>query len=97
MVYTGPRIVFVSPYYGLDYWQKGITQLDLSFEKKIVKRVAVYGKINNLLNVPYTVEMHKPTSSLSQSDIPFQQTGKNILVQRDYYGRNYLLGLSYAL
>ncbi|WP_440135092.1 TonB-dependent receptor domain-containing protein [Chitinophaga sancti] len=97
VVYTGPRIVFVSPYYGLDYWQKGITQLDFSFEKKLLRRVAVYGKVNNLLNVPYTVEIHQSTSSLSQQDIPYQQAGNNILVQRDYYGRNYLLGLRYKL
>ncbi len=96
-VYTGSRIVFVSPYYDLDYWQKGLMQMDFSLEKKLAKHISIYAKINNLLNVPYTVEMHKPTNTLSQPDLPDQTNAKRILVQRDYYGRNYLVGLNFKL
>jgi hypothetical protein len=32
--YTGTKIALLSPYKDLDYWQKGTSQLDFSFEKK---------------------------------------------------------------
>jgi outer membrane receptor protein involved in Fe transport len=35
-VYTGKHIVYVSSYYGLDYWQRATGQLDFSAEKPLI-------------------------------------------------------------
>jgi len=54
LVYTGERISFLSPYAGLHYWQSPTTQLDISFEKRIVKKITFYGKITlQMLHLSY--------------------------------------------
>jgi len=58
-VYTGKHIVYVSAYYGLDYWQRANSQLDFSAEKRITKNFSVYVKLTNLLNTPTIVEIEQ--------------------------------------
>ncbi len=100
LVYTGERVALVSPYYGLDYWQAPTTQLDISFEKIIVKKLSVYGKINNLTNTPYILHLHQSYNSYlatSGSRALALQTDpdKQITVQKDYYKTSYLFGVRY--
>lgn len=102
LVYTGERINFISPYLGLHYWQSPTTQLDISFEKRIVKRLTVYGKINNLTNAPFELSLHQSYNTYlnaSGSRALALQTdpGKKIIIQKDYYKTSYLLGLRYKL
>jgi hypothetical protein len=94
LVYTGPRIVFVSPFYQLDFWQKGTVQTDLSLEKKLNKHFSIYSKVNNLLNAAYTVELRRPYVP-GNTVIEYQPGTAATLVQKELYGRNYLLGLRY--
>jgi outer membrane receptor protein involved in Fe transport len=99
-VYTGTRIALVSPYYGLDYWQAPTKQIDLSAEKKLTRNFSIYGKINNLTNTPYILELHQSYNdylanpgarALSlQSD-----ANKAIIVQKDYFKTSYLFGIRY--
>ena len=97
-VYTGERILQVSPYYNLDNWQRPYNQLDFSFEKTIVKRFSVYGKINNLTNTKREVILKQPNYLLSGNNlVPFQNTADYIFVQRDVYKINYLFGLRYKM
>jgi len=101
-VYTGERIVFVSPYYGLHYWQSPLMQLDISFEKKIVKGLSVYGKINNLTNAPYELSLHQSYNDYLKSSgsrpLSLQRDPDNkIIVQKDFYRVSYLFGLRYKL
>ena len=79
--YTGKRIVQVSPYYGLDYWQQPLNLLDFSGDIAVTrnKKWIALVKINNLLNSPYVVKL---------------TDGK--LVQRDYYSRNFQVGVRYT-
>ncbi len=99
-VYTGERVSLVSPYYGLDYWQAPTTQLDLSFEKRIVKKLSFYGKINNLTNTPYILQLHQSYNTYLAASgartLALQTDPANkIIVQKDYYKSSYLFGLRY--
>ena len=101
-VYTGERISFVSPYAGLNYWQSPITQLDLSFEKKIGKHFSFYGKINNLTDAPLELSLHQSYNtymSASGSRSLALQTDPNnrIIIQKDFYRTTYLFGIRYKL
>src|SRR6201991_2517551 len=98
--YTSKRINTVSGYYNYDIWQKDFTQLDFSVEKRITHRWYIYGKINNLLNTPFKLEVHQPytpPTAVPPYYPPFQEVGKNLLMRKDTYGVNYLLGVKFKL
>ena len=63
---TGKRIVQVSPFAGLDYFQKDLSLLDFSMQQKASKHLSVFIKINNLLNSPY--QMIVSTGLLAEKD-----------------------------
>lgn len=95
-VYTGKRIMVVSPYYGLDYWQRPFNQLDFSVEKKFMKRFSVYTKVTNITNSHSKVDVLQPNTFLSGRDqLPMQDSEKKILVQNTYYKPAFLVGLRY--
>jgi outer membrane receptor protein involved in Fe transport len=94
-VYTGERISQVSPYYNLDYYQLGQGILDFSFEKTIVHRLSVYGKVNNLTNTPAkTVILQAPDVN---SKFPDQQYSSKTVVGKDIYGLNILIGVRFKV
>jgi outer membrane receptor protein involved in Fe transport len=100
LVYTGERISYISPYYGLHYWQAPTTQLDFSFEKRIVKKLTFYGKINNITNAPFELSLHQSYNTYLQSSgsraLALQSDPDNkIIIQKDYYKTSYLFGLRY--
>ena len=102
LVYTGERITFVSPYAGLNYWQAPTTQLDLSFEKRIVKKLTVYGKVNNITNAPYELSLHQSYNNYLKTSgsraLALQTDPDNkIIIQKDYYKTSYLFGVRYKL
>lgn len=98
-VYTGERISFVSPYIGLHYWQSPLTQLDISFEKRIVKKLTIYGKINNLTNAPFELTLHQPYNAYLAAggrNLALQTSPESrIIIQKDFYKASYLFGLRY--
>lgn len=100
LVYTGERISFLSPYAGLNYWQSPTTQLDISFEKRIVKKLTFYGKINNITNVPFELSLHSSYNNYLAASgsrpLALQTDAENrIIIQKDFYRTSYLLGLRY--
>ena len=98
--YTSKRINTVSGFYNYDIWQKDFTQLDFSVEKRIAHRWYIYGKINNLLNTPFELEVHQPYTPptlVPPNYPPFQTVGKNLQMRKDTYGVNYLLGVKFKL
>lgn len=102
LVYTGERISFISPYYGLHYWQAPTTQLDLSFEKTIIKKLTVYGKINNITNAPYQLSLHQSYNEYLKTSgsrpLALQSDPDNqIIIQKDYYKTSFLFGLRFKL
>ena len=102
VVYTGERISFISPYLGLNYWQSPTTQLDFSFEKKIIKKLAFYGKINNITNAPYELSLHQSYNAYlntSGSRVLALQTDPDnrIIIQKDFYKTTFLFGFRFKL
>ena len=92
-VYTGQRINIVSPYLGLDYWQRGTSQVDFSAEKKFANtHFSIFAKLTNLLNNPIIVEVLKPNIS---QNLPDQSDPNRILVQKDILQQGYLFGIRY--
>lgn len=91
-VYTGPRINIVSPFLGLDYWQRGTSQIDFSAEKKIGKKFSVFIKATNLLNNAIIVEVLKQNTI---TGLPDQTRDDRILVQKDIFQQTYLLGMRF--
>ncbi len=96
VVYTGRRLVAVSPYRDLDQWQRATTQLDFSAEARLPFHLTAFLKVTNLLNTATVVEvMQTPTGDLRTA--PGQDRADRILVQRDVYNRSYLLGVRFRL
>jgi TonB-dependent receptor len=99
--YTGERIFQVSPYAGLDIWEKPIAQLDFSLEKKINRRFTFFGKINNLTNAPAKAFIKFPYTKVNANlppgyNIPFQDAGSDYTVaQKDIYKVSYLGGIRF--
>ncbi len=99
--YTGRHISLAYNYTGLDYWQRGLLVSSFSGEKRIVKHLTVYVKINNLLNTKSIIEQNVSNSSFNNINVPInylpyqnQKDGKT-LVESSTYGRNYLIGIRY--
>ncbi len=102
LVYTGERITFISPYLGLNYWQAPTTQLDFSFEKRLIRKLTVYGKINNVTNAPFELSLHQPYSDYAKNSgsrsLALQSDADHkIIIQKDYYKTSFLFGLRYKL
>ncbi|AUD00559.1 TonB-dependent receptor [Spirosoma pollinicola] len=96
-VYTGKRINIVSPFLGLDYWQRGTSQVDFSAEKRFglkqgASRFSIFVKLQNLLNNPIIVEILQPNSL---TNLPDQTRTDRILVQKDVFQQSYILGFRY--
>ncbi len=101
--YTGRHIVIAYGYQGLDYWQRGLLTSSFSGEKRIVKHVSLYVKVNNLLNTKTIIEQNVSNSTFNNPANPLyylpyqnQKDGKT-LVESSTYGRNYLVGIRYKL
>ncbi len=105
VVYTGKSIYDVTPWYGLDLWQMPMTTLAFSFEKKLSKKInlSLYGKINNILNSPLIIRVFPPSQYANipgtSGWVPDQDNANgnisSIVVQKEYYGQSYLMGLRY--
>jgi outer membrane receptor protein involved in Fe transport len=91
-VYTGPRITVVSPFKDLDYWQRGNSQIDFSGDKKLSKNFSLFVKVTNLFNAPIIVDLLKANTF---KDLPDQNRTDRILIQKDIFQQNYLLGIRY--
>jgi Carboxypeptidase regulatory-like domain/TonB-dependent Receptor Plug Domain len=95
-VYTGKRISVVSPYYGLDLWQRATSQLDFSLNKTMGHHIVVFVKATNLLNNNlYQDILNKNTQN--GKGYPEQSDPNRILVQRDVFKQTVLGGLRYRL
>ncbi|WP_428327310.1 TonB-dependent receptor domain-containing protein [Mucilaginibacter sp.] len=93
-VYTGERIAQVSNFYNLDIWQHPYSQLDFSFEKTLVKKLSLYGKINNLTNASNSLFL-KHSNAGQVRALPDQETASQIQVEKDIYKVSFLGGLRY--
>ncbi|WP_107038417.1 TonB-dependent receptor [Brumimicrobium mesophilum] len=95
-VYTGRRIIGVSPYLDNDIWQRGFVQMDFSFEQRITPGIVAYVKVNNLLNTPMQADIMLP-NTFNPEQAPYIDSSKDVLVWEDYYFQTYLVGLKFSL
>jgi outer membrane receptor protein involved in Fe transport len=96
-VYTGERINQVSNYAGLDIWQKPYNQIDFSFEKILIKKLSVYGKLNNLTNASNVLFLKHSSTAGQVAALPAQESPNYLLIQKDIYKVSFLGGLRYKL
>ena len=99
MVYTGQYISQVSAYDGLDFWSMPITTLDFSFEQKLSKKInlSVFGKARNLLNAAAVQRILMHNDYLTRNlQLPEQDSPNSIVVQKEQYGQNFLVGFRYS-
>ncbi len=95
-VYTGRNIVFISPYKGLDYWQRSTSQLGFSLEKRILRYLTFYIKVNNILNTPVLVEILQPNAyKTGKFALPFQTRTDRVTVQKDTFGQSFTFGIRF--
>ena len=95
-VYTGRRIINVSPYLDNDIWQRAFVQMDLSIEQRITHGIVAYIKINNLLNSPMRADiLLENTFNAHQQEYMVHNNG--IMVMEDFYWQTYLIGLKFNL
>jgi TonB-dependent receptor len=87
--YTGERIVFVSDYLDNDWWQRGLSQFDISAEKRFGRFFSLYAKATNLLNTPIIIEIRRENNVPND---PEQTRNDRILVQKDVFNQTFLLG-----
>jgi len=93
-VYTGRRIISVSPYLDNDIWQQGFLQMDLSMEQGFGKRFIVYAKVNNILNTPLRAEIYLQ-NTFNPEQAPYIDASKSVLVREDFYRQIYFVGVKY--
>lgn len=94
--YSGDKIVIASHYLDSDYWQKGAIQMDASAEKRFGKNLSFFFKANNLLNTP--LEEYIKSSNSYNDKFPMQSsTNSRMLIRKDYFRQNVLLGIRYKL
>ncbi len=92
LVYTGRRLSIISPYYLLDVYQRGTTQLDFSAEKTLGKHFAVFIKVTNLLNNAIYQDVLHHNNLLG---LQGQVDPNRLLVQKNIFNQSYLAGVRY--
>jgi hypothetical protein len=96
-IYTGKHIDLVSPWYGLDYWQRQNVTVNLSAEKRLSSKFKVKLSASNLFNNGIIDDILVPNPNGAGNLLPAQtQTGK-ISVLKQNFSAYYQLGLSYEL
>lgn len=95
-VYTGRRIIGVSPYKDNDLWQRAFVQMDLSFEQRITPGIVFYVKVNNLLNTPMRADILLP-NTFNAEQAPYWDASQSTLAWEDFYFQTYLVGMKFNL
>ncbi|HEY4322489.1 MAG TPA: TonB-dependent receptor, partial [Mucilaginibacter sp.] len=98
VVYTGRRIDLVSPWYGLDYWQRQNIRINLSAEKKISEKFKITFSALNLLNNGIEDDILVPNpNGINNNYLPGQTNNNKITVLKQNYSAYYVLGLRYDI
>lgn len=93
-VYTGQRIMTVSPYLNNDVWQRAYFIVDFSIEQKVAKNWFFYAKLNNLLNTAMRADILLP-NTFNPEQAPYLDASSSVLVREDFYGQTYFAGIKF--
>ncbi len=94
-VYTGQRIISVSPYFENDIWQRSFWQVDFSIEQQFFENYVLYLKVNNILNTPMRADVKRPNTA-NPHEAPYLDTTRNTLVREDFYQQTWMAGIKYS-
>lgn len=94
--FTGKRIALVSPFLDMDYWQKDMHLFDISGEQRILPKLYLFAKVQNLFDAKYKVYIKRAPANMET--LPYQKQGSNeLLSSMSQYGQNYILGIRFDL
>lgn len=95
-IYTGRRIDLVSPWYGLDYWQRANLTLNLSVEKKLSRHLKLSLNAANLFNNGFADDILTPNPSAGNNLLPAQNRQGRIAILKKQFSAYYRMGLTYT-
>jgi len=96
-IYTGKRIDLVSPWYGLDYWQRQNVTVNVSAEKKISRDFKLKLSVSNLFNNGIIDDILVPNPNGTSNILPGQNQANKITILKQNFFAYYQLGLSYQV
>jgi len=96
-IYTGKRIDLVSPWYGLDYWQRQNVTVNLAAEKKLGKSFKIKLSASNLFNNGITDDILVPNPNGQSNLLPGQAQQNKITILKQNFSAYYKLGISWQL
>jgi hypothetical protein len=96
-VYTGKRIDLVSPWYGLDYWQRQNVSMNLSAEKRLSSKFKIKLGASNLFNNGIIDDILVPDPNGTNNLLPGQTQSNKITILKQNFSAYYQLGVSYQL
>jgi len=96
-IYTGKRIDLVSPWYGLDYWQRQNVTVNLSTEKKLDRNFKLKLSVSNLFNNGVIDDVLVPNPNGTSNILPGQTQVNKITILKQNFSAYYQLGLSYQI
>jgi len=96
-IYTGKRIDLVSPWYGLDYWQRQNITVNLSAEKKLGNKFKLKLSASNLFNNGVIDDVLVPNPNGTGNILPGQNQVNKITILKQDFSAYYQLGLSYQV
>ena len=97
VIYTGRRIDLVSPWYGLDYWQRANITLNLSVEKQLNNHFKLSLGATNLFNNGLTDDILTPNPDSHNNLLPAQTRQDRITILKENFSAYYKAGLTYIL
>lgn len=96
-VYTGRRIAYISAFKDNDQWQRAFTQLDFSFDQRIIPGLVAYVKVNNILNTPFELEIPVSNEKAAAAEPHLQPDAHRVLSRSDLFHRTFLFGVRYSI
>jgi len=97
LIYTGRRIDLVSPWYGLDYWQRANITVNLSVEKRLGQHFKLSMSAANLFNNGFTDDILTPNPDNGSNLLPAQTGRDRITILKEQFSACYRMGLTYML
>jgi len=96
-IYAGKRIDLVSPWYGLDYWQRQNVTVNLFAEKKLDKKFKLRLSVSNLFNNGVIDDILTRNPNGLSNILPGQNQVNKITISKQNFSAYYQLGLSYQV
>ncbi len=94
-IYTGKRIDLVSPWYGLDNWQRQNVTSNLAVEKQLSRKFKIRLSASNLFNNGIIDDILVPNPNGKSNILPGQTQENKITILKQNFSAYYQLGLNW--